>query len=232
MDHGVGSGEDRFLIDGEPEVGWIAAEGFSEKAGRGDADDGDGVAADDEGGTNDGGIGAVLLLPGTIAEHGDGRGVGLVVGGRDGAPGEGAKAEGREVIAADHFVAEGLGGAVGFAAAHAVRPSAGLEGGEGGELGGVLLHALIEGIGEEAPVVLGAAFDAAVVAYADAVEASGVGDGQGLEHDGVDEGEDGGGGADAEGQGEHGGEGEDRGEPHLAESVGEVLAKGLHGVSL
>ena len=232
VDHGVGSEEDGLLIDGDPEVGGIAAEGFSEEAGRSDADDGDGVVADDEGGTDDAGVGAVLLLPGAVAEHGDGRGVGLIVRGRDGAAGECAEAEGGEVIAADHFFAEGLGNAVGLAAAHAEGISAGLEGGERGELGSVLLHALIEGIREEAPVVLSAALDAAVGAYADAIEARGVDDGQRLEHDRVNEGEDGGGGADAEGQSEHGGEGEDRGQAHLAESVGNILAKGLHGVSL
>ena len=232
MDHGVGSEEDRFLIDGDPEVGGIAAESFTEEAGRSDADDGDGVVADDEGGTDDAGVGAVLLLPGAVAEHGDGRGVGLIVRGRNGAPGEGAKAEGGEVVAADHFFAEGFGYAVSLAAADAEGVSAGLEGSERGELGGVLLHALIEGIRVEAPVVLGAAFDAAVGTNADAIEAGRVDDGEGLEHDRVDEREDGGGGANAESQGEHGGEGEDRGQAHLAESVGNILAQGLHGVSL
>ena len=97
---------------------------------------------------------------------------------------------------------------------------------------GVLLHLAVEGVGEEAPLVLRVAFDAAVVAVADAVEARGVGDREGLEHDRVDEGEDGRRGADAKGEGKHGGKGEDGGQAHLAQGVGKVLAKGLHGVSL
>ncbi len=225
----VGPGKDGLLIDGEPDLGGIGAEGFAEVAGRRDADDGDGVIADDEGGADDGGIRSILLLPGAVAEHGDGRGVGLVVGGGDGAAHEGAQAEGGEVIAADVFAVEGLGSAIGLAAADAEGPVAGLEGGEGGELGGVLLHLPVEGVGVEAPFVLSAAFDAAVVAGADAVEAGGVGNGEGLEHHRVDEGEDGRRGADAEGKGEHGGKGEDGGQAHLAQGVGEVLAKGLHG---
>ena len=74
----------------------------------------------------------------------------------------------------------------------------------------------------------GAAFDAAILAVADAVEACGIRDGERLEHDGVNEREDGCRGTDAEGQGEHGGKGKYGRLPHLAESVGDVLAQGLH----
>ena len=86
-----------------------------------------------------------------------------------------------------------------------------MEGGEFFELGCLGLEAQEEGVGEHAPGVLGTAFDAAIVAFADAVEAGGVGNREGAEHYGVDEGEDGGGAADAEGEGENGGGGEDGG---------------------
>ena len=224
MEQRIGPVEDRLLIDGDPEVGRIGAQSFAEETGRRNADDGDGVVRDDERRANNGGVGAVLLLPGAVGEHGNRLRVGLIVGGDNGAAGEGAESEGGEVVAGDHLGAEGLGGAIGFAAANAQRPSAGLEGGEGGELRRVLLHLAVEVVREESPFALGVAFNAAVVAFADAVEAGGVCDGEGLEHDGVDEGEDGRRGADAESQREHGGEGEDGGQAHLAQGIGEVLA--------
>ena len=86
MEQRVGSGEDGLLIDGNPEVGRIGTKSFAEEPGRRNADDGDGVVRDDERRANDGGVGAVLLLPGAVAEHGDGLGVRLVIGGADGAP--------------------------------------------------------------------------------------------------------------------------------------------------
>jgi hypothetical protein len=118
---------------------------------------------------------------------------------------------------------------VGLATAGAELGPAGLEGCELFELGGVLLHAEIEGVGEHAPVFLRAAFDAAVGSIAYAIEPRRVDAGKGLQHDGVDEREDGRGRTDAQRQGEHGGEGEDGRETHLADRVGDVVAQGLHG---
>ena len=106
--------------------------------------------------------------------------------------------------------------------------ASGLKRGQLGELRRVLLHELVEGIGEHAPFVLRAALDAAVLPLADAVEAGRIDHRQRFEHDGVDEGEDRGRGADAERQGEHGGQGKDGRLTHLAESVGDILAQSLH----
>jgi len=102
-------------------------------------------------------------------------------------------------------------------------PAAGLECGDFFKFGHLRFQALEQGVGIHAPFVLRAAFDAAVVAFADAIEGGGVGDGQRAEHDGVDEGEDGGGAADAESQGEDGGGREDRGLAELAGGIAEVV---------
>src|SRR5258707_11499988 len=53
-------------------------------------------------------------------------------------------------------------------------------------------------------------------------ELLGVGDGEGAEHDGIEEGVDGGVGSDAEGEGENGDGSEGRAAPHEAEGVADV----------
>ena len=84
----------------------------------------------------------------------------------------------------------------------------------------LLFRSQVERIGEHSPIALRAAFDAAVLPVADAVEAGGIDDRQRLQHHGVNEGENRGGRADAERQRQHRGERKDRRLPHLAESVG------------
>src|SRR5581483_2226553 len=116
------------------------------------------------------GIGAVLLLPGAIAQHPDRLRRWLVVRGNDGASDEGADAEGREVVAADKFAAQGLGLAVALAAACAELPPSRLECGQLREFRRVVLHPQIKLVGEHPPVILRAAFDAAVVPIPNAIE--------------------------------------------------------------
>jgi hypothetical protein len=64
--------------------------------------------------------------------------------------------------------------------------------------------------------------------FPDDDEAAAVAVGEGLEEDAVDYAEEGGGGSDAEGQGEDGGEGEAGGLSELAKTVAEVLKDGVH----
>ncbi len=106
--------------------------------------------------------------------------------------------------------------------------SGGLERGHLLELRGRGLETQKEGIGVHAPVVLWAALHAAIGARADAVEARGIHDRQRFEHDGVNKGEDGSGCSDAEGQREHGCQGEDRRQPHLPKRVRDILPQGFH----
>jgi hypothetical protein len=73
--------DDGFLLEGNPDVGRIAAEGFAEESGRRDADDGEGMALDRERGTEDGGVAGVGGLPGTMTENSNrGRGGRVVIG--------------------------------------------------------------------------------------------------------------------------------------------------------
>ncbi len=121
MQEGILAAKDAVPAEGEPNFRRIAAQRLAEETGRRNADDGEGMAVEDDGRTDDGWVGAVLLLPGAIAQHGDRRRRELIVTRDDGATGERADAEGGEVIAADKFAAQGLGDAVALAAADSVR---------------------------------------------------------------------------------------------------------------
>src|ERR1700691_4707480 len=228
MEEGVCSREGGLLIKRNPEIRRVAAQGLPEEAGRRDADDREGMSTEDEARADDFRIRAVFLLPGAIANHCNRRRRCLVVRGLEGASGEGAKAKGVEVVAADEFAPQRLGDAIALAAASADWSASSLKRGELFELRRVLLHELIEGIREHAPVILWAALDAAVLPVADAVETGRIHHGQRLEHYGVDKRKDGGRGSDAERQREHGGHGKDWGLTHLSECVRDVLAQSLH----
>jgi len=212
-------GDERLLLERNPNVGRIAFEGFAKKAGRSDADHGERMAFDDEGGTDEGGVGTIDGLPGTMTEDDGGRSTGTIVFGREDAAVEGADTEGGEEVTVDVFGTKGTSGRFDTLTAHTDAAAAGLKSGGVFELGSFFAEALRERKGKHAPFVLGTTLDATVVALADAVEAGGVGDRERFEHDGVDEGENGGGAADAEGEGEDGGGGEDGSETELAKGV-------------
>ena len=72
---------------------------------------------------------------------------------------------------------------------------------------------------EHPPAILRAALHAAGVAVADAVEAGRIADRQRAQHDRVDQREDGCGAADAEGERQHRGGGEDARQPELSQRV-------------
>jgi hypothetical protein len=153
-------------------------------------------------GANNFRIAAVLLLPGAIAEHGSGRCRGLIVSRQECSAGKGLQTEGGKVIAAHILTPQRLGLPVHFTAPHAQLQSAGLKGGHLLELRGGRLKTLVQLVGINAPaVILWATFHAAVVAITDAVETGWIDHRQRLEHDGVDQREDRGGCADAQGEG-------------------------------
>ena len=67
----VGAAEYRLLVERQPYRRRIAAQRFAKETRRRNANHRKGMAVDDEGRTHHSWIGAVLLLPGAIAEHGD-----------------------------------------------------------------------------------------------------------------------------------------------------------------
>ncbi len=117
----------------------------------------------------------------------------------------------------------GSRGMIAADAANAEGGAAGLEGGEILEAGSVVAELAILLGGEERPVVLHAAVDAAVLVVADADELAGLHHRQRLEQHGMDEGEDGSGGADAESQRKDGGDGKAGRLEELAQRVANVF---------
>ncbi len=224
--------EERLLLQRNPDVRWIAAQRLAEEARWRDADDRDRIAVEDERRADDAGIGTIHLLPGAITQHRYRRRGELIVRFTDGATDECGHSEDVEIIAGDELAVHRLGYAITLAAAYAELPFARLECGQLGELRGGLLQVQIEGVRKHAPILLRRAFDAAVIAIANAVEAGRIGHGQRLQHDCVNQREDGRCCTDAERQGEHGGEGEHRRLAHLAESVGNILPQGVHSEPL
>ena len=56
-------------LDRHPEIGRIVGDAVAEESRRRDADDGEGLGLDVDGGADDGGIGGVFALPCFVAEH-------------------------------------------------------------------------------------------------------------------------------------------------------------------
>ncbi len=140
---------------------------------------------------------------------------------------EGADAEGVEVISGDIFGAERSSGLLAFAADGGV-PASGLKRGDLLEFRRIARQPLEQRIRIHAPVVLRAAFDAAIVADTDAVETGRVGDGQRPKHDLVNQSEDGGRAADAERHGEDRGRGENGRLAELPQRVDDIRFKSVH----
>ena len=65
------AGHHEVLLQRHPNIGGIAFEGFAVKTRRSDADDGERMAFQDEGGAEDGGVAAVGGLPRAMAEDGN-----------------------------------------------------------------------------------------------------------------------------------------------------------------
>src|SRR5262249_10166916 len=86
----------------------------------------------------------------------------------------------------------------------------------------------VEIVGEDAPVALEAAVDAALDLLADLVELLRMLDGHGAEDDLVGEGEDGGGGSDAEGEGEDRRDCKARSPLQSSESISQILRDRSH----
>ncbi len=190
--------EDWLLREWEPDTCGVAAVAVTEEVFGSDADDGDRVAGEHDAGADERGVAVELRLPYGVADYGDGRCALAVIFGCEEAPGEGLHADDREVVAGDEADVECLGGGVAFAA-RADGGGAGLHGGEAVDAGSFIAQSAVEVVGEDAPVALQATVDAALDLLAYLVELLGVLDGHGAEDDLVGEGEDGGGGSDAEG---------------------------------
>jgi hypothetical protein len=208
---GVGH-EDSLHGEGKEEVWGIEEIGTAEAV-LGDAEDREGLAVEEDLFVDDGRVGAEAALPEVVGEDDDGVGVdGLVIGGEDGTAEGGTEAEGFEPVAGD----EGGGDDLAAVACGEAGRAAEL-GSEAVEGGGVLAELAEHGVGE-GPV--GPGFALAGTGELELDEAMRVGEGERAKEELIEEGEDGGVGTDADGQGKDGDDGK---YGVLTEGTGSVL---------
>ncbi len=183
---------------------------------RHDANDGPGAAIELHVASDDGGVRAEAPLPQAVAQDDDGVALRhFVLFRKEGSPEGGAHSQQVEVRLGDHLRADALG----FIDA-GERHGAGIESGHGVE--GLALGAPIEVIGKGCAAALD--FGALHVAP-EFHQSRGFGIGQRAENDGIDHAEDRGIGADAEGQGERGDDGEAGTLAQGARGVAQILAQ-------
>jgi hypothetical protein len=198
-------------IDGERGVD-VAAGDEAERGGR-DADHGGGLAVERDGAADERGVRTEAALPEAFAEHDDGRSAGFFFVVIEVAAGEGLEAEnagegGTDEVARELFRVTGAGEGVVVVA-------------EGSDLpeGAILLAPVEEVENGRAPdgeVEL-------VVFLGDLDEGGGITEGKRAEKNGIHDAEDGDIGTDGQGDGEDDSCGEERGFPHDAEGVDEVV---------
>ena len=183
-------------VEAEREVEFHA--GFEEgELGREDAGNGEALVAEADGLSGDGGVAGEAALPERVGQQGDGGGTGAVFLGAEGAADERADAKQGEHPGGDAFGLDllGIDGAVG--ASGEVDADV-LEGGQSLETAGLVPDLEVEGGDEHLAQFLGG------ILLVDDEQVGGIAEGEGFEEDGIDNAEDGGGGAGSEGQGEQG----------------------------
>ena len=210
------------LLEGNPEIRRVAAQGLAEKSRRRDTNDRERMSLHDQRRADHRRIAPIGALPDVMAQHEHGRRSRRVVFRGEGAPGQCAHAERREIVAGHVLGTQGPRRRVHVLASHADPVAARLKCRDLLELGQLRLQPLEQGKREHSPPILRSPLDAAVGAVADAEQARRVTDGQRLQHDGVDEGEDGRRAADAERQRENGGDREDACGPELPYCVAKL----------
>src|SRR5579884_125471 len=150
------------LLDGNPDIRWIAAQSLAEEARRRNADHRERMPFNNEGGAHDEGIGPVVRLPGVVAHHGDWWRTGLVIVRREQTAAKCLHAQRGEEIPSDVLGAQRTCWLPRPLAAHAQPASARLERGDLVKLRGLGLEPLVQRVGVHPPAFLRPAFDAAV----------------------------------------------------------------------
>ena len=171
----VGAGDQRFVLQRQPEVWRVSAQGLAEEPRWRDPGDRERVAFDHQRGTHHRGLATVETLPGVVGHHRHGGCGGVVVVGSEDTTRERADAQRCEIAARGIHRPERprrLG--------HALTPDAHaahgcLKGRDVLELRGLRLDALEQRKRKEAPTALGPSLHATVAAVADPVEARRIG---------------------------------------------------------
>ena len=224
----IGAGDERFVLQRQPEVWRVGAQGLAEEPRWCDPGDRERVAFDHQRGAHDRGVAAVETLPGVVGHYCDGCCGGAVVAGSEDTTRERAHAQRREVAARGIHRPERprrLGHAL-TPDAHAAHEC--LKGGDVLELRGLRLDALEQRKRKEPPTPLGPSLYATVAAVADPVEARRIGHRERLHHQGVHERKDRRRAADAQRQRQHSRGREDSRRAERAEGVRHVADQSAH----
>ena len=165
----------RLLLHGNPEVWRIAAQGLAKKSRRSNSNYGEGMALYHEHRAHNGSVGAISCFPSVVAEHDNGSCGGLIVVSGENSSTKCAYAEGGKITSSNVFRPQRPCCCLDMFAAHAQpRPSC-LKRGNLLKLRSCSLQPLIKRIGKHSPSILQAAFDTAIVAFADAIQAGRIG---------------------------------------------------------
>ena len=219
-------------MQGNPQIGGIAAQRLAEEPGRGHADHGERMALDDERGANHRWVCPVRALPQMMTDHHNRRGRRRIIVGCQHAAAERGSAERREIGTGHVLGPHRPCGRLPILTPHADAWAGSLERRELLELRQLGLQPFEERKREHAPAILRAALDAAGVAVADAIQARGIADGQRPQHDSVDQREDGRGAADSQRERQDRGDGEDPRGQELPQRVAHFADEACHVCSV
>ena len=176
---------DKILIrDGNPKRGGIR-EPVAEKRRRRNSHHGERLAVERKIPADYGRVAGERLLPGAVADHRDWRCAFAIVIRHQHSSRVRPDSEHGEIISRDELAPHGLRGLAAAAAAHSNEVMSRLKRGEFDETGRVIAESLIFVVGEERPVVLQAAVDAAILLVAHAIEFAGFGHRQGIQQHGM-----------------------------------------------
>ncbi len=222
------AGDERFLLQRQPQVRRVRPERIAVEARRCDADDRERMPLDDEARTDHRRVGAIDRLPRCVADHGNRGRRRAVVGWHHEPATEGPDAERREVAAGDPFAAQWTRCRIDVFAPDAERSNEGRKGRDLFELGRCGLQSFVQRERVHAPAFLRAALDTAVVVLADPIEALGRGHRKRPQHDRVHQRKHRGRAADADRQRRQHGDREQRCLTKLPQGISNVSQESRH----
>src|ERR1700761_7169416 len=199
----VGWADRWFVVERNKKRRWSTLHAVAEKSRGRYPNHGEWLTVDDKAGPDYGAVFGKFLLPGTKAHHGDARSSLAIVVRCERAAHVRENAKGGKIIAGNVLALEWFGWFVAPVAADPDHALPGLEGGQLGETSGFSAKLLVLLIGEEGPVVLHAAVNAAILFVANPPQVCRVGYWQRLQQHCINQGEDRCGGAYAQRQGEN-----------------------------
>ncbi len=200
MQQAASTREQRFLLQWDPNIRWIAFQRFAEKSRGSDSNHRKRVPLDNERRTHHRRIARIGRLPHAMAEHHHRRRPRPVVLRRKNASAERTHSQRREVAPGHVFRSQRLGHRVDALPPHAHPPAPRLKRRNLFKFRCFCLQPLVQSERKHSPFVLRTPFHAAIVSFANPVESPRIGNRQRPQHHRMDQREDCRGSADSQGQ--------------------------------